>query len=115
MPPQSTPVSPWFLMASEQVAATQVSKIGSQFNDAQSVPARQPWSSPHGAQEGPPQSLSVSAPFGSPPAQAAALQTPWPQTPLPQPAGTPHFFPGAQRSHVPPPQSLSVSAPFFTP
>jgi hypothetical protein len=67
------------------------------------------------AQVGPPQSVSVSAPFFIASLQVGDAQTPALQMPFWQSALAPQTFPSAQVGQALPPQSTSVSVPFFIP
>src|SRR4051794_1109337 len=69
----------------------------------------------HGAQAGPPQSTSLSAPFFSWSMQVAGTHWPAPQFRLRQSPPVAHAAPSPHLLAQLPPQSLSVSPPFFTP
>jgi hypothetical protein len=80
----------------------------------QSLPAPQARPGAQSGHVGPPQSVSVSAPFLTPSVQLEAWQTPLAQTPVVQSPPALHDEPMPQRGQVPP-QSVSVSVPFWTP
>ena len=80
----------------------------------QSEPAVQDLPVAQGAQLGPPQSTSVSAPFLTASLQAGAVQIPAEQILLWQSEKAVHALPPAHGAQLGPPQSTSVSVPFLT-
>jgi hypothetical protein len=116
LPPQSTSVSLPFFTKSTHAAVEQVFAAVLQTPLRQSLEARHPLAFAHFVAQLPPQSTSVSVPFFTTSVQsgaehvfAAALQTPFAQSPpSKQPLAFAHFVEQL------PPQSTSVSLPFFT-
>src|SRR5687767_7582973 len=95
-PPQSTSVSPLFLMPSfgpAGLVGSATQRPPSQRPALQSVPTLQPWPTAHCGAPGPPQSTSVSSPFFVPSVGDAAWQMLSLQTPVRQSLPVVHVLP----------------------
>ena len=110
-PPQSTSVSPWFLMPSVQLGGTQRPAV--QTPECSRCRCGTPWRRRSGAQSAPPQSMSDSVPFRIVSVQLAATQTLAAQIRLTQSVVATQRLPLAHDEQVAPPQSMSVSSAFI--
>ena len=110
-PPQSTSLSPPFLMPSAQPGSPQWPLPHQPLMQFASV--RQPWPRGQRGQSPAPQSTPVSTPFFWPSVHEAASQVPDAQNPVTHSAWLEHGSP--VQAGQPPPQSIPVSPPLCTP